>query len=106
MPLARTLPLAGLVLALFHTSLATAASAQADAIVQYAYSGVKHGPRGGYLVGLYSLSVPGDKVGQVHDMRCKVWPERPVMTLLLVPLMASDLDDRSQEDLDLLPLDR
>lgn len=105
MPLARTLPLAGLVLALFHTSLATAACAQVDAIVQHAYSGVKHGPRGGYLVGQYSISVPGDKVGQVHDMRCKVWPERPEMTLALVPLMASDSDDGNQGDLDLLLLD-
>src|SRR5690242_13815609 len=105
MPLARTLPLAGLVLALFHRSLATAACALAVAIVQHAYSSGQHRPRGGYLGGQYSISVPGDRVGQVHDMRCKVWPERPEMTLALVPLMASDSDDGNQGDLDLLLLD-
>ncbi len=88
------------------TSAALAAQndcgSQGAAIVKNAYPTAQGMPDQGFAVDGATIKVSANAYDDPHAVICRVWPSRPELTLVAVPLMTRQSDDGNEGDLEVL----
>lgn len=75
---------------------------QGAAIIKNAYPAAKEMPDQGFAVDGATIKVSANAYDDAHAVICRVWPSRPELTLVAVPLMTRQSDDGNEGDLELL----
>lgn len=90
----------------FDTPMALAAKddcgSQGTAIVKNAYPAAQELPDQSFAVDGATIKVSASADNDPHAVICRVWPARPELTLVAVPLMTRQSDDSNEGDLELL----
>ncbi|WP_439617842.1 hypothetical protein [Shinella sp.] len=74
-------------------------------IIRKAYPSAKSTSDGIFEVGGETIKLPTDSGDDTHAMICRIWPARPELTLVAVPLMREQSDDGNEGDIELLVVD-